>query len=63
MAIFFLLVGPEIEREIYIGELSNLKNALLPVLAAIGSMAILTLFYYLFNVCFLRSIRTNKVEE
>jgi NhaA family Na+:H+ antiporter len=34
MAIFFLLVGLEIEREIYIGELSDFKNASLPVFAA-----------------------------
>ena len=32
MAIFFLLVGLEIERELYIGELSSFKNALLPIL-------------------------------
>ncbi|HEX6426518.1 MAG TPA: Na+/H+ antiporter NhaA [Niastella sp.] len=38
MAIFFLLVGLEIERELYIGELSSVKNALLPVFAAIGGM-------------------------
>ncbi|MDQ3291758.1 MAG: Na+/H+ antiporter NhaA [Bacteroidota bacterium] len=49
MAIFFLLVGLEIEREIYIGELSNFKNALLPVLAAVGGMAVPALFHYLFN--------------
>ncbi|MDX2049434.1 MAG: Na+/H+ antiporter NhaA [Chitinophagaceae bacterium] len=38
MTIFFLLVGLEIERELYIGELSSLKNALLPVAAAAGGM-------------------------
>ena len=38
MAIFFLLIGLELEREIYIGELSNLKNASLPVIAAVGGM-------------------------
>ena len=36
MAIFFLLVGLEIERELFIGELSTPKNAILPVLAAAG---------------------------
>lgn len=40
MTIFFLLIGLELEREIYIGELSNLKNALLPISAAIGGMLI-----------------------
>jgi NhaA family Na+:H+ antiporter len=34
MSVFFLLVGLEIERELYIGELSSFKNAILPVLAA-----------------------------
>ena len=38
MTIFFLLIGLELEREIYAGELSNLKNALLPISAAIGGM-------------------------
>jgi NhaA family Na+:H+ antiporter len=36
MAIFFLLIGLEIERELYIGELSDLKNATLPIFAAVG---------------------------
>jgi Na+:H+ antiporter, NhaA family len=49
MAIFFLLIGLEIEREIYIGELSNLKNALLPIAAAIGGMAVPALFHFLLN--------------
>lgn len=38
MAIFFLLVGLELEREIYIGELHSFRNALLPICAAIGGM-------------------------
>jgi Na+:H+ antiporter, NhaA family len=38
MTIFFLLIGLELEREIYIGELSNIKNALLPISGAIGGM-------------------------
>lgn len=49
MAIFFLLVGLEIERELYVGELSNFKNALLPVVAAIGGMIIPALIHFLFN--------------
>lgn len=40
MTIFFLLIGLELEREIYIGELSNLRNSLLPVFAAIGGMIV-----------------------
>ncbi|MCX7736784.1 MAG: Na+/H+ antiporter NhaA, partial [Candidatus Kapabacteria bacterium] len=40
MAIFFLLIGLELEREIYRGELSNIKNAMLPVIAAIGGMLV-----------------------
>jgi Na+:H+ antiporter, NhaA family len=38
MTIFFLLIGLELEREIYIGELSNVRKALLPVFAAMGGM-------------------------
>jgi NhaA family Na+:H+ antiporter len=49
MAIFFLLVGLEIEREIYAGELSSIKNASLPILAAVGGMAIPALVHYGFN--------------
>jgi len=49
MAIFFLLIGLEIEREIYIGELSDLKSASLPIVAAIGGMVLPALFYFLFN--------------
>jgi NhaA family Na+:H+ antiporter len=49
MTIFFLLVGLEIEREIYIGELSSFKNAVLPALAAIGGMVIPALFHFAFN--------------
>ncbi|SCY79034.1 Na+/H+ antiporter NhaA [Flavobacterium caeni] len=40
MAIFFLLIGLELEREIYIGELSNFKNAALPIFAALGGMLV-----------------------
>jgi Na+:H+ antiporter, NhaA family len=40
MTIFFLLIGLELEREIYAGELSDIKNSLLPVFAAIGGMVI-----------------------
>ena len=49
MAIFFLLIGLEIEREIYIGELSDMKNASLPIFAAIGGMVVPALFYFLLN--------------
>lgn len=49
MAVFFLLIGLEIERELYIGELSDLKNATLPIFAAIGGMAIPALLHFLFN--------------
>lgn len=49
MAIFFLLVGLEIKRELVEGELSSVKKATLPVIAAIGGMAIPAVIYYLFN--------------
>src|SRR3972149_10292241 len=48
MAIFFLLIGLEIERELYIGELSDLKNATFPIFAAIGGIAMPALFHFLF---------------
>lgn len=40
MAVFFLLIGLELERELYVGELSSLRNALLPIFAAIGGIAV-----------------------
>jgi Na+:H+ antiporter, NhaA family len=49
MTIFFLLVGLEIERETYIGEISTLKNASLPVAAAIGGMLAPFLIHFMFN--------------
>ena len=49
MAIFFLLVGLEIERELYVGELSDFKNAVLPILAAVGGMLFPALIHFLFN--------------
>jgi Na+:H+ antiporter, NhaA family len=49
MAIFFLLIGLELEREVYAGELSDFRNALLPILAAIGGMAVPAALYYLLN--------------
>lgn len=49
MAIFFLLIGLELKREIYFGELSNSKYALLPVIAAFGGMLFPALLYTFFN--------------
>ena len=49
MAIFFLLVGLEIKREIVEGELSSFKNASLPIFAAIGGMVVPALIFFLFN--------------
>ena len=49
MAIFFLLIGLELEREIYIGELSKLKDALLPIFGAIGGMFLPAGLFLLFN--------------
>jgi NhaA family Na+:H+ antiporter len=49
MTIFFLMVGLEIERELYIGELSSFKNAILPALAAVGGMAVPALIHFAFN--------------
>ncbi|MCX2575006.1 Na+/H+ antiporter NhaA [Pedobacter sandarakinus] len=49
MAIFFLLVGLEIKRELVEGELSSVKSASLPVIAALGGMFIPALIYASFN--------------
>lgn len=49
MAIFFLLVGLEVEREIYSGELSSFKNAILPIAAAFGGMLIPAAIHYILN--------------
>lgn len=49
MTIFFLLIGLELEREIYAGELSNIKNALLPIFAAVGGMLIPAGLYLFLN--------------
>jgi len=49
MTIFFLLIGLELEREIYKGELSNIKDALLPIFGAIGGMFIPAGIFLFFN--------------
>lgn len=49
MAIFFLLIGLELEREIYIGELSDFRNALLPFSGALGGMLIPAGLFALIN--------------
>jgi len=49
MTIFFFLIGLELEREIYKGELSNIKNAMLPIFAAIGGMLVPAAIYMIFN--------------
>ena len=49
MTIFFLLVGLEIERELYAGELKEIRNALLPIVAAMGGMIVPAAIHFLFN--------------
>jgi len=49
MAVFFFIIGLEIKREILAGELSNIKVAMLPILAAIGGMLIPALIYFSIN--------------
>jgi Na+:H+ antiporter, NhaA family len=50
MAIFFFFVTLEIKREFIQGELSNIKQALLPIIAAVGGMLVPALFYIFFNI-------------
>ena len=49
MAIFFLLIGLELRRELASGELANRKNALLPIFAAGGGIVFPALIHFIFN--------------
>jgi NhaA family Na+:H+ antiporter len=50
MAVFFLFIGLELERELYVGELSDFRNALLPIFAAIGGICLPALIHLLLNM-------------
>ena len=45
MAIFFLLIGLELEREIYQGELSSVKSAALPIFGALGGVLVPLVYF------------------
>jgi len=49
MALFFFVVGLELKREILVGELASIRNAMLPIAAAIGGMVVPAFIYYLVN--------------
>ena len=49
MALFFFVVGMELKREILVGELADLRQAALPVIAAIGGMVMPALIYFAIN--------------
>jgi Na+:H+ antiporter, NhaA family len=49
MALFFFVVGMELKREILVGELADLRQAALPIIAAIGGMVVPALIYFAFN--------------
>jgi NhaA family Na+:H+ antiporter len=49
MAIFFFIIGLEIKREVIVGELSDIKVAILPILAALGGMVFPAMIYMGFN--------------
>ncbi|MEQ1768190.1 MAG: Na+/H+ antiporter NhaA, partial [Methylotenera sp.] len=49
MALFFFVVGLELKREIMVGELSDIRQAALPIIAAIGGMVVPALIYLTFN--------------
>ena len=50
MAVFFLLVGLEIKRELLAGELASVRQAALPIACAIGGMVVPALIYLIFNL-------------
>ena len=49
MAVFFFSIGLEIKREILVGELSSFRQALMPIMGAIGGMAVPVLIYWLLS--------------
>jgi NhaA family Na+:H+ antiporter len=49
MAVFFLFIGLELERELYVGELSDFRNALLPIVAAVGGICAPALIHFALN--------------
>jgi Na+:H+ antiporter, NhaA family len=49
MAVFFLLIGLELEREVYTGELATIKKAAFPFFAAFGGMLVPVLVFFVFN--------------
>ncbi len=49
MAIFFLLIGLELKRELYVGELSSVKRALLPIVAALGGIMVPASIHFALN--------------
>src|SRR5690606_30241933 len=49
MAVFFFVIGLELKRELIAGELSTPKNAILPIVAALGGMVVPALVYVFFN--------------
>ena len=49
MAIFFLMIGLELERGVYVGALSKVRNALLPAFAAVGGMLAPALIHFAMN--------------
>ena len=50
MAMFFFIMGLELKRELMVGELSSPKQALVPIMAAMGGMVVPALFYLMFNL-------------
>ncbi len=50
MAVFFFVVGLEIKREVLVGELASPRQAILPIVAAVGGMVVPAALYLLFNL-------------
>ena len=63
MAIFFFFVTLEIKREFLQGELSNIKQALLPIIAAVGGMLVPALFYVFINLGDSETLKFARIME
>jgi Na+:H+ antiporter, NhaA family len=63
MAVFFLVVGAEIKREIVVGELRGVRRAMVPALAALGGMIVPALLYVVIAPAFRQGFGTPMATD